>query len=44
MAKGRNDGRRRQIHLTSAGWHRASAAELVLFNGLWAGLNGALVL
>ncbi len=28
--------------LTSSWWYRASAAELVVFNILWAGLNGAL--
>lgn len=27
----------------SDGWYRAGAAELVLFNGLWAGLNAALI-
>jgi hypothetical protein len=29
--------------LTSDGWYRSGTAELVLFNGLWAGLNVALI-
>ncbi|MCC9000865.1 MAG: hypothetical protein LM522_15475, partial [Candidatus Contendobacter sp.] len=29
--------------LASDGWHRAGVAELVLFNGLWAGLNVILI-
>ncbi len=29
--------------LASDGWHRTSPAELMLFNGLWAGLNATLI-